>query len=95
MKATDLFNYKKEDFETVESFARRVYETAKRFNGSLIFSECESWEVLRRLARYYKEDAKDILSAIIDIEFCHPSKKFRIQWVQCLGKHYLTIDKRY
>lgn len=94
MKATDLFNSRLEEFETIESFAKRVYETAKRFNDSLVFSNDESREVLIRLARYYKEDVWDILSAIRDIELCNPSKKYRIQWVQCLGKHYLTIDKR-
>lgn len=31
MKATDLFNYRKEEFETIESFSKRVYETAKRY----------------------------------------------------------------
>lgn len=35
MKATDLFNYRKEDFETIESFSKRVYETAKRYRSSL------------------------------------------------------------
>lgn len=38
MKATDLFNYRKEDFETVESFSKRVYETAKRYRSSLHFT---------------------------------------------------------
>lgn len=94
MKATDLFNSKKEDFETSESFAKRVYETAKRFRSSLIFNADESWVVLQRLAKYYNESTLDILSAIRDVELSNTSKKYRIQWVQCLGKHYLTIDKR-
>ena len=38
MKATDLFNYRKEDFETIESFSKRVYETAKRYRSSLHFT---------------------------------------------------------
>lgn len=94
MKATDLFNSRLEDFETVESFSKRVYETAKRYRNSLQFTPQESYHVLTILARYYKESVSDILSAIRDIEFRSASKKFRIQWVQCLGQHYLIIDKR-
>lgn len=94
MKATDLFNYRKEDFETNESFAKRVYDTAKRYRSSLHFTPQESWYVLMILARYYKETASDILSAIRDIEWYQPSKKYRIQWVKCLGDHYLVVDKR-
>ncbi len=101
MKATDLFNYRKEDFETIESFskrvyetAKRVYETAKRYRSSLVFTPQESYHVLTILAKYYNEDASDILSAIRDIEFRSASKKYRIQWVKCLANHYLVIDKR-
>lgn len=94
MKATDLFNSKAEEFETNETFAKRVYDTAKRYRVSLYFTPEESWHVLRILARYYKENVMDILSAVRDVELSNPSKKYRIQWVQCLGKHYLTIDKR-
>ena len=46
MKATDLFNYRKEDFETIESFSKRVYETAKRYRSSLHFTPQESYHVL-------------------------------------------------
>lgn len=94
MKVTDLFNYKKEDYETNETFAKRVYETAKRVSGSLNLNLNESWIVLQRLAKYYDESSMNIISAIRDIELCNPSKKYRIQWVQCLGDHYLVIDKR-
>lgn len=93
MKATDLFNYRKEEFETNETFAKRVYETAKRYRNSLHFTPQESWYVLVILARYYKESVSDILSAIRDIEWSNPSKKYRIQWVKCLAEHYLVIDK--
>lgn len=94
MKATDLFNCRKEDFETNETFAKKVYETARRYRSSLHFTPTESFHVLHILAKYYGESVTDILSAIRDIEFNHPSKKYRIQWVKCLGEHYLTIDKR-
>lgn len=94
MKATDLFNSRIEEFETNETFAKRVYETAKRFRSSLYFNPDESWHVLSILAKYYNESTLNILSAIRGIELSNPSKKYRIQWVQCLGKHYLTIDKR-
>lgn len=94
MKAIDLFNIRKEEFETNESFAKRVYDTAKRYRSSLHFTPQESWHVLIILARYYKESASDILSAIRDIELNNPSKKYRIQWVKCLAEHYLVIDKR-
>ena len=94
MKATDLFNYRKEEFETNETFAKRVYETAKRYRRSLHFTAQESWYVLIILSRYYKESVSDILSAIRDIEWNNPSKKYRIQWVKCLAEHYLVIDKR-
>lgn len=94
MKATDLFNCRKEDFETNETFARRVYETARRYRSSLHFTPTESWHVLRILAKYYGESVTDILSAIRDIELNHPSKKYRIQWVKCLSEYYLVIDKR-
>lgn len=50
MKATDLFNYRKEDFETIESFSKRVYETAKRYRSSLHFTPQESYHVLTILA---------------------------------------------
>lgn len=46
MKATDLFNYRKEDCETIESFSKRVYETAKRYRSSLHFTLQESYHVL-------------------------------------------------
>ena len=94
MKATDLFNYRKEDFETIESFAKRVYETAKRYRSTLHFTPQEIYHVLTILARYYNESASDILSAIRDIEWNHPSNKYRIQWVKCLANHYLVVDKR-
>lgn len=94
MKATDLFNYRKEEFETNETFAKRVYETAKRYRRSLHFTAQESRYVLIILSRYYKESVSDILSAIRDIEWNNPSKKYRIQWVKCLEEHYLVIDKR-
>ena len=94
MKATDLFNYRKEDFETNESFAKRVYETAKRYRSESHFTPQESYHVLTILARYYKESVSDILCAIRDIEWNHPSKKYRIQWVKCLSNHYLVVDKR-
>lgn len=93
MKATDLFNYRKEDFETIESFSKRVYETAKRYRSSLHFTPQESYHVLTILAKYYNENVSDILSAIRDIEFRCASKKYRIQWVKCLADHYLVIDK--
>ena len=94
MKATDLFNIRKEEFETNETFAKRVYETAKRYRSSLHFIAQESWHVLTILARYYKESVSDILSAIRDIEWNNPSKKYRIQWVKCLAEYYLVVDKR-
>ena len=94
MKATDLFNRRKEEFETIESFSKRVYETAKRYRNSLHFTPQESYHVLTILAKYYNESVSDILSAIRDIEFRCTSKKYRIQWVKCLADHYLVIDKR-
>lgn len=94
MKATDLFNSRLEEFETVETFAKRLYETAKRYRSSLIFNQFESFHVARLLAKYYKEEVQDIISVIRDIEFCNPSNKYRIQWVQCLGKHYLVVERR-
>lgn len=94
MKATDLFNSRLEEFETVETFSKRLYETAKRYRSSLIFNHDEGYHVIRLLAKYYNEEVQDIISVIRNIEFCNPSKKYRIQWVQCLGKHYLVVDKR-
>ena len=94
MKAVDLFNYKKEEFETVESFAKRVYDTAKRYRSCLQFSAAESYHVLEILANYYKESVSEILSAVRDFEYQNPSKKYRIQWVQCLGEYYLAIEKK-
>lgn len=94
MKAPSLFNYRKSDFETVESFSKRLYETARRYNKRLIFTASESRHIVYILSRYYKKSYSDILSVIINIELCTPSKKYRIQWVECLGEHYLVIDKR-
>ena len=94
MKATDLFNSRLEEFETTESFAKRVYETAKRYRRCLIFTPQESYYVIIILAKYYKESVSDILSAIRDLEFRCASKKYRIQWVKCLADHYLVIDKQ-
>lgn len=94
MRARDLFNSRKEEFETNETFAKRVYETAKRYRRGLIFTPQESWHVLTILAKYYKESVSDILSAIRDVEWSNPSKKYRIQWVKCLADHYLVVDKR-
>lgn len=94
MKPTNLFNSRLEEFETVETFAKRVYDTAKRYRKSLIFTDIESYHILTILAKYYKEDVSDILSAIRYIEYSENSKTYRIQWVQCLGKYYLCVDKR-
>lgn len=94
MKPTSLFNYRISDFETVESFSKRVYETARRYRKCMHFTPSGSYHVLDILSRYYKESANDILSAIRYVELCKPSKKYQIQWVQCLGEHYLVIDKR-
>lgn len=94
MKAVELFNYKREEFETVETFAKRVYETAKRYRKELQFTPVESNHVLAMLSKYYKESASDILSAIRDIEWQNPSEKYRIQWVQCLGEYYLAVEKK-
>ena len=46
MKATDLFNYRLEEFETVESFSKRLYDTAKRYRSSMHFTPSESYHVL-------------------------------------------------
>nr|DAY93078.1 MAG TPA: hypothetical protein [Caudoviricetes sp.] len=94
MKATDLFNSRLEEFETVESFSKRLYDTAKRYRSSMHFTPSESYHVLAILGKYYKESPFDILSVIKDIEFGCKSKKYRIQWVKCLGDHYLVLDKR-
>lgn len=94
MKAPDLFNCRTLDFETVESFSKRLYETARRYNKSLIFTASESSHIVYILSKYYKESYSDILSVIRNIELSTPSKKYRIQWVKCLGEHYLVIDKR-
>lgn len=93
MKATDLFNYKREELETIESFSKRVYDTAKRYRSCLVFTPEESFHVLMMLAKYYKESVSDILSAIKDVELRN-STKYRIQWVKCLAEHYLVISKR-
>lgn len=93
MKATDLFNYKKEEFETVELFLKRVYDTAKRYRSSLILTPEESTHVLMLLAKYYKENISEILSVIRDSEMDN-NTKIRVQWVKCLAEHYLVIEKR-
>lgn len=94
MQPVDLFNYKKEEFETVETFAKRVYDTAKRCDKSLCLNYYDSWKVVSLLAKYYKVSSGDIISSIKHIEYCKPSKKYRVLWVQCLGKHYLDVSKR-
>lgn len=94
MKATDLVNRKKETFETVETFAKRVYDTAKRIGKSMIFTPSESWRIIDRLAKYYDESPFEIISAIGNLELSEHSEKYRIQWVKCLGEHYLIISER-
>lgn len=94
MKPTDLINQRLEELETVETFAKRVYDTAKRYRSCLFFTARESNEVIFRLAKYYKESYHDILCCIRYLEFVQPSKKYRIQWVKCLNEHYLVVDKR-
>lgn len=94
MKATELFNSRREDFETNETFSKRLYETAKRFRPSLHLTPDESWHILQILAKYYNESALDILSVIRDVEFRCPSKKYRVQWVKCLEHHYLVVERR-
>lgn len=94
MKVQNLFNVRKLEFENVESFSKRLYETIKRYRGSMILNERESWYVINLLSKYYKEEWSDILSIIRDIEYNQPSKKYLIQYVQCLGKHYLMVEKR-
>lgn len=95
MKATDLFNSRKEEFETVETFVRRVYETARRVNKSLMLTADESSKVVWLLAKYYGVMYFQIVEVIRNIEHCTPSKRYRIQWVRCLGDHYLDIERRY
>ena len=90
MNANDLFNTKKEEFENTETFAERLYKTAKRVNRSLILDPSESQKVIFLLSRYYGENTQDILSVIRNCT----SGKYRIQWVKCLGDHYLTIELR-
>ena len=94
MKVIDLFNVRKECFENSETFAKRVYDTVKRYAPSLILNHSESFHIIRLLAKYYGEGSMDIISCIRDLEFNAPSKKYRIQWVQCLGEHYLSVEKR-
>lgn len=94
MQPVDLFNYKKEEFETVETFAKRVYDTAKRCDKSLCLNYDDSRKVVSLLAKYYKVSSGDIISSIKHIEYSKPSKKYRVLWVQCLGKHYLDVSKR-
>lgn len=94
MSPENLYNSRIHDFETVETFAKRVYDTAKRYRKSLILNENESKEVVNRLAKYYNESTYDITLALRYVEQTKKSKKYVIQIVKCLGKYYLNIDKR-
>lgn len=94
MKATNLFNARKEDFETDESFAKRVYDTAKRYRSHLIFNPQDSYHVLTLLAKYYKESVSDILSVIRDIEWRDASRKYSIDWVKHDGQYYLMVERK-
>lgn len=94
MEAKNLYNAKKEEFETVETFSKRLYDTVRRYRKSMVLTDVESWYIVKLLARYYKEEPKDILYVIRSIEWNHPSKVYRIQWVKCLDKHYLVVEKR-
>ena len=93
MKVTDLFN-KREEFETVETFAKRLYQTSKRICPSLMIDNIQTQKIILLLAKYYQEDYLDIQTIIRGYSYEYYSKKYNIQLVQCLGKHYLTINAR-
>lgn len=94
MRATELYNYRTERNENNESFAKRVYDTVKRFRKSMILIPSESWHIITLLSRYYKTDEYDILSVIKSLEDFEPSTKYRIQWVHVSSDRYLIVDKR-
>ena len=94
MEVTNLFNAKKEEFETVETFAKRLYQTSKRICPSLMIDNIQTQKIILLLAKYYKEDYSDIKSIIRGYGYEYRSTKYDIQLVQCLGKHYLTINAR-
>lgn len=94
MKLEYLINYKKEEFETVDTFCKHVLETAKRVCPSLMMSQNDTYKIITLLAKYYKIEYSEVIDIIKEIEFGKPSKKYIIQYIQCLNNHYLNIDKR-
>ena len=94
MKLEYLINYKKEEFETADTFCKHVLETAKRVCPSLMISKNETYKIICLLAKYYKIEYNEVIEIIREIEFSNPSKKYLLQYIQCLGEHYLNIEKR-
>ena len=94
MKLQDLFNYQKEEFETNDSFAEHVLKTAKHVCPSLIINKNETHKIICSLAKFYKIEYSEVIEIIREIELRNPSKKYLLQYIQCLGQHYLNIEKR-
>ena len=94
MRATYLINPRNEELETVETFAKRVYETSKRVSKSkqtIELNREETVSVIVRLSKYYKESYKDILEAIGCVQ---SSKRYRVFFYNCLGQLLLNVEKR-
>lgn len=87
-------NYRKEEEETNETFAKRVYETVKRISSCGDCNLNQTRIAINRISKYYQIEYNEVIDLIRSIEYNNPSKKYRIQYVQCLGKYYLTVEKR-
>ena len=93
MKLKYLLNYKTEEFETADTFCKRVFETSKRVCSSLMINKYDTQKIIMLLAKYYKIEYHEVIDIIREIEFNALSKKYRILYVQCLGSYYLDISK--
>jgi aspartyl/asparaginyl-tRNA synthetase len=79
MKLEYLINYKKEEFETVDTFCKHVLETAKRVCPSLMISKNDTYKIITLLAKYYKIEYNEVIDIIKEIEFGKPSKKYILE----------------
>ena len=68
-------------FETVETFAKRLYQTSKRVSPSLMIDEEETKRIISLLAKYYKEDYSDIVRIIRGYAYEYRSKRYDIQYL--------------
>ena len=94
MKLENLYNYRKCDYESKDDFCKYIFRVSKRVCPSLMINASETQVIISAVAKFYKIEIQEVIQLIREIEFYNPSNTYRLQYVNCLGKFYLNIEKR-